>query len=348
MAAGRSGAAARARRPSTPSRARSAAAKPSTATTSSLARTVRAGDVPVSRSASRRPSRSGSSHSACSSVANGSGNVSAIGPGPNTVPDVGGSVVIGRACSRCRRAVRVDGPLDVLRSGERPAGVLGEAGQATQHVRRRTRRVAGGTDLDDAAAAVEHTRPAVRRAGDELVRAARDRGDDHPVVASGQRIGAEEHAAPGGDAASAARARPSRRRRDRRDGPGGRTRGPRSTAASTAASPDTSRTDSNTPAIDDASPSSPVDDERTTTGVSPSADTARHAATASSIECPVHAVVSTAPGSVGRPAARASARLAALAPTSDASVARGSESLTTGGRAACSTSSTSHAALEDR
>ena len=63
------------------------------------------GDVPVSSSASRSPSRNGSSHRSCSSVASGSGNVSATGPGPNTVPAVGGRVVIGRACSRCRAPV---------------------------------------------------------------------------------------------------------------------------------------------------------------------------------------------------------------------------------------------------
>ena len=160
------------------------------------ARTARAGDVPASSSASRRPSRSGSSHRSCSSVASGSGNVSATGPGPNTVPDVGGSVVIGRACSRRRRAVGVDGPLDVLRAAERAAGVGREPGELAQHGGRRTRRVTGRTDLHDAATAVEDGRPAVDGARHELVGPAGDGGDDDAVVAAGQRIGAEQHAAP--------------------------------------------------------------------------------------------------------------------------------------------------------
>ena len=72
----------------------------------------------------------------------GSGNDSATGPGPNTVPEVGGSVVIGRACSRRRLAGGVDGPLDVLRAAEGATGVGREAGELAQHGGRRTRGVA--------------------------------------------------------------------------------------------------------------------------------------------------------------------------------------------------------------
>src|SRR5690606_26926635 len=95
----------------------------------------------------------------------------------------------------------------------------------------------------------------------------------------------------------------------------------------------TSSTEVKTPAIEDEPPSSLVDDERTTRGRSPSLPRVRQAARAGpgrsrrdGWDQPrlSHAVVRTAPGRTGSPARSARARLAALAPTSDPSVAPGS------------------------
>src|SRR5690606_32240379 len=103
----------------------------------------------------------------------------------------------------------------------------------------------------------------------------------------------------------------------------------------------TSSTEVKTPAIDDEPPSSLVEDDRTTSGRSPSLPRVRQAARAGpassyreGCDQPVlsHAVVRTAPGSTGSPARRARARLAALAPTSDPSVAPGSVRSTRSGR----------------
>ena len=148
-------------------------------------------------SASRRPSRSGCSHRSCSRVDSGSGNDSATGPGPNTVPDLGGSAVIGRACSRCRSP-----SASTAHSTSCGPPKVRSTSAASRARRRRVggRRALGvpRADLADAAAAVEDTRPAVDLARDELVGAAGDGGDDDAIASAGDGIGAEQHAAPCG------------------------------------------------------------------------------------------------------------------------------------------------------
>ena len=319
---------------STPSRARSAAASPSTATTSSLARTVRAGDVPVSRSASRRPSRSGSSHRCLLQRRQRIGERLGDRAGPEHRA--------GRRRQRRDRpglqqvqcAVRVDGPLDVLRArrtpGRRPGrGGPGDAARRPADAARRRwsgprRRGRGG-----------RARPSSRRSRRTRARRGRPGRRRRPSGRGGRSADRRRTARrPMRRRASAARARPSRHRRDRPGGPGRRTRGPpRRRRAGRPRRTRRGPTRTRPPSTTHRRPRRSTTSARRPATI-PSSDTARHAATASSIERPVHAVVSTAPGSVGSPAARASARLAAFAPTSDASVARGSESRTTVGRAA--------------
>jgi hypothetical protein len=99
-----------------------------------------------------------------------------------------------------------------------------------------------------------------------------------------------------------------------------------STASTKAASSSTSSTESKTPAIDDAAPSSPVDDDRTTTARVPSSETDRHTASAVARSSCDQLVVSTAPPRAGRPARRALARFAAFDPVRRGSPASGSSS----------------------
>ena len=243
----------------------------------------RSATCPVSSSASRSPSRRGSSQRSCSSVDSGSGNDSATGPGPKTVPDVGGRVVIGRACRRWTRpASSTAHSTSCGPPKARPASPPRRASWRSTASGGRGASPIERTSIDPAAP-VEHRRPAIGGTGHELVRPTGDGGDDDAVMATGQRVGAEQHPAP-------------RRMQHRLDedghrgvdeagapGPVGGARGPRRRRRRTSDRSLTSRIDSNTPAIDEASPSSPVEEERTTTGTAPPSDTACQAATASSI-----------------------------------------------------------------
>ena len=326
------------RGPSAPSRSRSAAATPSTATTSGLRRRAPAGAVPVNESASRRPSRSGSSHRSCSSVDKASGNDSATGPGPKTVPLVGGSVVIGRACSRCSAPswstahstscgppyVRAAWRARRARRRRIPAGGRSASDERTSRTRPRRSRtpVHPSTSPDTSWSGPPGTAATTMRSRRPVTGSAPKSTPPHVACSIGwTRMAMSASTRPARRARSAERITPS-------------------SATSSSASPSTSRIDSKTPAIDDASPSSPVDDERTTTGSEPWRETTRHAVTAASRSCCDHAVVSTTPGRAGSPALRARARFAAFAPTRSGRPAAGSSSVTTAGGATVSTEDT--------
>ena len=296
-------------------RPRSAAATPSTAITSGLRRSAPAGDVPVSASASRRPSRSGSSQRSCSSVDSASGNDSATGPGPNTVPDVGGSVVIGRACRRCSSPSPSTahstscGP-PYVRSARRASRASWRRIGDGRPRRRRPERTSRTRPRRSSTPVQPSTSPDTSRSGPPATAATtmRSRRPD-------TGIGAEQHAAP--------RGLQHRLDEDRHvgvdeageAGPVGRAQHRRRAPTSSSASPSTSRIESKTPAIDDASPSSPVDDERTTTGTRAlggrrhATRRRRHRGRAAT-----SAVVSTTPGSAGRPAVAGAGEVRRLRP----------------------------------
>ena len=292
---------------------------PSTAITSGLRASAPAG----ARAGERRAPRAGrraaaSSHRSCSSGDSGSGNDSATGPGPNTVPrrrrqrrDRAGLQQV-RARRRRRRPTRRPAVRRTSAPRRRRGGPAG-AGR-----RRRADASPGRADLADPATPVEHAGPPVDLARHELVRA-------------------------------------RRRRRRRRGGRGGRRPGRRRTAPRPSAACEhrldedrhvgvdepgvagAGRPSASTPSmaatqrglagdvedrVEDAGHRRPVavlagrrrahdDGQRAVGGhVAPGVDGARRGRRR------VQAVVSTTPGRAGRPAARARARFAALAPTS--------------------------------
>ncbi len=312
---------------------------PSTATTIGLRSSARAGIEPVSRRAARRPSRIGDSHRSCSSVASAAGNDSATGPGPNTVPLAGPIVVIGRACSRCSRPSAVTAHSMSCGAAVRPGDLPGERGEAAEQSARRTRPSpvpSAPHGPDRGGRARRSSRRRRRRPAGPAHHRRRRRGTGRGGRSSGRRRTARRPTAASIIGCTSTAIVASTR-------PASRAAAAEPTTASTAtrkrSSSPTSNTDSNTPAIDDPPPSSPVDDDRTTTRCAPSSERRRHASVATSASAGLQLVVNTTPGSAGRPATWARARLAALAPTSAGSTARGSSSATTVGKADMTTPS---------
>ena len=106
--------------------------------------------------------------------------------------------MIGRACSRCSApSASTAHSMSWGPANARPASWASRASRRRTSVGGR-----GASPLERTSTTrprrSSDARPAVRRPGHELVRPARDGGDDHPVVAPGQRVGAEQHAAPRG------------------------------------------------------------------------------------------------------------------------------------------------------
>ena len=281
-----------------------------------------------------------SSHRSCSSVDRASGNDSATGPGPNTVPVVGGSVVIGRACSRCSSPSWSTAHSTSCGPPYVRAASAGEPGEAAQD---RCRGALGvrRADLAHPAAAVEDTRPTVDLAGHELVGTAGDGGDDDAVAPAGDGIGAEEHAAPlrprsigwtrmamSASTRPARRARSAEREHDRRGRRAGRLRRRRRGSTRT-------RRPSTTPRR-------PRPSTTSARRRAPSPGGTRRAtpSTAASRSCCDQRGRQHDAGRAGRPALRARARFAAFAPTRSGRPAAGSSSVTTAGGAMVSTEGT--------
>ena len=276
-----------------------------------------------------RPSLSGASHRSDSRVPRASGKVSASGPVPSTGPPgrpVG--VVIGRLCSI--HTVPSWSTAHSMSCGPSKAAVARAARAASARSVDRPRgrasppRSSRTLPRGERTAVQPSSRPLTRRSGPPST-AARSRRSVRP------------------DTGSAANSTPPKRGSSwgwirtpmRAPGTSARLCDPRtrSTASTKLDQVDTSRTDSNTPAIDDEPPSSFVDEDRTTRVRSPDSPSVSQAARAGLCSARdgcdqprwSQSVVSTTPGSTGSPARRARARLAALAPTSDPSTAPSSE-----------------------
>ena len=259
-----------------PSRSRSAATRPPTVTTAGDWRSCRSDRAPAIRNASRRPSRSGSTHRSTSSGRSGSPNVSATGPGPNTGPVARASsptAVIGRLCSS------TSAPLvsiaHSMSCGPPNVSAVRRASLTSLRRVRRDRSSAGTSSpascsrpRTESVSWTPSICPLTSRSGPPGT-AATTRRSVRPVTGSAPNSTPPHDGWRNGCTSTAIGASP----------PDCTTS---STAARNASQPCTSSTDVNSPAIDCDPPSSTVEDERTTSERRPVSDRACHASCSAS------------------------------------------------------------------
>jgi hypothetical protein len=148
----------------------------------------------VSSSTSRSASRSGPSHSSCSSGRSGSGNVSATGPGPNTGPVARAeAVVIGLLWSRSMRSA--PSTAHSMSCGPPKIDSARRASRTSARRCRHRKRMTAPRSLHDPGVPVERQAGAGDLTADEGLGATLHDGDREPIGTSGDRVRGEEHPA---------------------------------------------------------------------------------------------------------------------------------------------------------